>query len=541
MAVIEVSSLSKQYNLYNSFFDRFKEGLHPLRKKYHKSHKVLDNISFSVNEGDVLGIIGRNGCGKSTMLKILAGVLTPTSGGCVVNGKVSALLELGSGFNPEYSGMENIYFSASLMGFSKKEIDERLQDIIDFANIGEYIHQPVKTYSSGMAVRLAFAVSINIDPDILIVDEALSVGDIRFQQKSLRKMKELMEKAKAIIFVTHDMGAVLNFCNRAIWLKDGAIYQEGAPESVCKDYLSYMSHNQVSSKKQEEEINIDDILDDESVQVHVDRLTLGEKFLNIEGWCLNSREKEDIKKSLYFKGTKSNHIYEAEALNRDDVALAYPDSLCESNNFGYKVMCPAEILEDDEFEMYLLLKYSDDTLKRYFINHVSKSSIELNLSQDSSFDSVEGLERYGQGAAEIKGVALKDGLTGSNISLLKGGEHVDYLVKINVKEYINSPIVGIIIKDNYGNQLIGINSFIYNQHLDSIESNQEVIVKFNFRLPLLKEGVYTISPAMSNGTQDEHVVVDWVHDATVFEVRTSDVRQKIGVFFAPDNVLIEMN
>ena len=186
--VISIRHLSKKYRLYDRSVDRLKESLHPFRKKYHRDFFALNDVSFDIKKGETVGIIGKNGSGKSTLLKIIAGVLTPSGGGAVVNGHVSALLELGIGFNPDLTGLENIYFSGTIMGFSRQEMDTKVDDIIAFADIGNFIHQPVKTYSSGMFVRLAFAMATNVDPDILIIDEALSVGDIFFQTKCYRKL-----------------------------------------------------------------------------------------------------------------------------------------------------------------------------------------------------------------------------------------------------------------------------------------------------------------------------------------------------------------
>ncbi len=188
---IEVSSLCKIYHLYNTPIDRLKEALNPWRKKYHQDFYALKDVSFEVKKGDTIGIIGQNGSGKSTLLKILSNVLTPTSGDIKVKGRVSSLLELGSGFNPELTGIENVYFNGTLLGFTRQEMDTKLDDILSFADIGEFVRQPVKTYSSGMQVRLAFAVAINVNPEVLIVDEALAVGDIRFQQKCFRKIDEI--------------------------------------------------------------------------------------------------------------------------------------------------------------------------------------------------------------------------------------------------------------------------------------------------------------------------------------------------------------
>jgi ABC-type polysaccharide/polyol phosphate transport system ATPase subunit len=239
---IKVENLSKVYKLYRDPMDRLKESLHPLRKKYHKDFYALKDVGFSVKRGEVVGIIGENGAGKSTLLKILTGVLTPSSGDCFVSGKVSSLLELGVGFNMELTGLENIFFNSTVLGYSRAEIEGKLDDIIDFADIGDFVNQPVKSYSSGMIVRLAFSVAINVDPDVLIIDEALSVGDIRFQQKCFRKLKDFKENGKTIVLVSHDLGSIINYCDRAVWFRDGMVFETGRPEDVCKSYLGYMAY-----------------------------------------------------------------------------------------------------------------------------------------------------------------------------------------------------------------------------------------------------------------------------------------------------------
>lgn len=239
---ISVEHLAKAYRLYHVPIDRLKEVVHPLRKKYFREFHALNDVNFEVRRGDTLGIIGRNGSGKSTLLKIIAGVLTPTSGNVEVNGKVSALLELGTGFNPELTGIENVYFSGTIMGFSKGEMDAKVDDILSFADIGKFIYQPVKTYSSGMFVRLAFAVAINVDPEILIIDEALSVGDMRFSMKCLRKMKDLIGRGTSAIFVSHDMVSVMNFCREVVWLHDGRIFQKGNPKRITTNYANFMTY-----------------------------------------------------------------------------------------------------------------------------------------------------------------------------------------------------------------------------------------------------------------------------------------------------------
>lgn len=243
---IRVNNVSKVYKLYDSSFERLKESFHPFKKEYHRKFNALTDVSFEVQKGEILGIVGKNGSGKSTILQIITGVLTPTTGSVEVIGNVSALLELGAGFNPELSGRENVFFKSSLLGYSTAETQMKLGEIISFADIGQFIDQPVKTYSSGMYVRLAFAAAIIVDPDVLIIDEALSVGDYRFRLKCLRRIREFREKGKTILFVSHDTGSIIEFCTKAIWLLDGKIQAIDTPSKICKDYLMYMTQESVS-------------------------------------------------------------------------------------------------------------------------------------------------------------------------------------------------------------------------------------------------------------------------------------------------------
>jgi FkbM family methyltransferase len=233
---ISVQNLTKTYKLYNSPLERLKESLHPLRKKYHHDFYAINDVSFNIKRGETVGIIGHNGSGKSTLLKMITGVLTPTSGTVTVNGRISALLELGAGFNPELTGLENVRFSGVLLGFTREEMNERLDDILAFADIGEFIYQPVKTYSTGMFVRLAFAVAISVDPEILVVDEALSVGDARFQRKCYSRIEDFMEKNRTILFVSHDLGAIKKLCNTVFLLDAGRLTAEGEPKTVVMKY-----------------------------------------------------------------------------------------------------------------------------------------------------------------------------------------------------------------------------------------------------------------------------------------------------------------
>ncbi len=252
---ITVNDVTKIYRMYDKPIDRLKESLHPRHKEYHKKFYALNKISFQVKKGETVGIIGTNGSGKSTILKIITGVLSPTTGSVEVEGNISALLELGAGFNSDYTGIENIYMNGTMMGFSRKEMDEKLQDILDFADIGDFVYQPVKTYSSGMFVRLAFALAINVEPEILIVDEALSVGDVFFQSKCYRRMEEIRESGTTILMVTHDMGSIIKYCDKVVLLNKGNFIAEGTPGHMVDLYKKILANQMDSLEEELEEMN----------------------------------------------------------------------------------------------------------------------------------------------------------------------------------------------------------------------------------------------------------------------------------------------
>lgn len=242
---ISVKHLTKVYKLYNQPIDRLKEALNPFKKSYHKDFYALNDVSFEIKKGETVGIIGKNGAGKSTLLKIITGVLTPSSGSVHVNGKIASLLELGAGFNPDYTGLENIYFQGSLMGYTREEMESKVDDILTFADIGEFVHQPVKTYSSGMFARLAFSVAINVEPDILIVDEALSVGDFAFQYKCFQKFQAFKASGKTILFVSHSTQQIIQYCNKAMLVHGGNLikYSDDVKQTTYDYELLIRNHD----------------------------------------------------------------------------------------------------------------------------------------------------------------------------------------------------------------------------------------------------------------------------------------------------------
>ena len=281
---ISVENITKVYRLYDKPIDRLKETLSITKKKYHREHYALRDISFDVKEGESVGIIGTNGSGKSTILKIITGVLNQTSGELQVKGKISALLELGAGFNLEYTGMENIYLNGTMMGYTKEEIENKLDNIINFADIGEFINQPVKTYSSGMFVRLAFAVAINIDPEILIVDEALSVGDVFFQAKCYKKFQEFRDMGKTIIFVSHDLKSVSKYCDKVILLNKGIFIEEGNPKKVIDTYKKILVNQfdkEIKNEKEKEKNIESKVLWKSKMNLNSNKLEYGNKDAEI--------------------------------------------------------------------------------------------------------------------------------------------------------------------------------------------------------------------------------------------------------------------
>ncbi|MCC8163912.1 MAG: ABC transporter ATP-binding protein [Lachnospiraceae bacterium] len=349
---IRLEHVTKIYKLYNRNRDRLKDALGLTKQKCYSEHYALRDVSMSVQEGEMVGIIGVNGSGKSTILKIITGVLSATEGSLEINGRISALLELGAGFNMEYTGLENVYLNGTMMGFTEKEIDERLPDILDFADIGEFIHQPVKTYSSGMFVRLAFAVAINIDPEILIVDEALAVGDVFFQAKCYHKFEEFKRLGKTILFVSHDLTSIAKYCDRVILLNKGVKLAEGSPKDMVNMYKKLLVH-------QLDEETLEDVSEKSDIGVHTQDgsawkdhfeanpalLDYGEKTAEIVDFCIidhygqfsNIIEKGtvcQVKAKLYFHGQIKNPIFTITIRNKQGTDVTGTNTMFERVETG---------------------------------------------------------------------------------------------------------------------------------------------------------------------------------------------------------------
>lgn len=334
MSAIELKNITKVYRLYDKPIDRLKESVNPFHKIYHRPFYALRDISFYVEEGETVGIIGTNGSGKSTVLKIITGVLKPTEGDLQVNGKISALLELGAGFDMDYTGIENIYMNGSVLGYTREEMERKLPVILDFADIGDFVYQPVKTYSSGMLVRLAFALAINVEPEILIIDEALAVGDAFFQAKCFHKLEEIKKAGTTILFVSHDIVSVKKLCSRAIWIERGVLQEVGDAKEVCEKYLS------MQIKKQNEEIA--KVIEGMALENTDNTIREGTKRV-FKAICKDeavstSGTKEGVIVSFYIKDMEGNEVSVLEVEKEYDFGvLAYFNEDLTNVLFGFEM------------------------------------------------------------------------------------------------------------------------------------------------------------------------------------------------------------
>ena len=416
---IAVSDVAKCYQIYERPQDRLKQALLPRigrligrgRTAYYREFWALRDISFHVARGETVGIIGRNGSGKSTLLQIVCGTLTPSHGVAAASGRVAALLELGSGFNPEFTGRENVYMNGAILGMDEAEISAKFDAIAAFADIGEFIDQPVKTYSSGMYVRLAFAVIAHADADILVVDEALSVGDVFFGQKCMRFLRDF-QKHGTVLFVSHDAGAVTNLCDRAIWLDGGRMVMDGPAKQVCEAYHA-------------------------STYGHAPAV----------------------------RPTESKSELDPAPSAQDD----------DERDGGY-----------------------DASVVRVF-----------------QFDPLS--QGFGDGGSSIESVHFEDRHQ-RVLSQVEGGEIVRLVAVAKANRDIPSPIVGFFVKDRLGQHLFGTNTSIGEEESSvAVSMGGKLRAEFEFRMPYLPMGRYTIDIAVADGTYLQHVQTCWVYDALAFE------------------------
>jgi len=431
--VIDIRSISKAYHIYEKPQDRLKQAFWRGAKKYYKDYWALKDVSLKIKSGETVGIIGRNGSGKSTLLQLISGTLRPTAGNIYTRGKIAPLLELGAGFNPEFTGRENIHINAAVLGLSNQEIATVLDDIIAFADIGNYIDQPVKTYSSGMFLRLAFGVVAHVKADILIIDEALAVGDVFFRQKCMRFLREF-QKYGTILFVSHDSAAIRNLCERAVWIDEGVITLVGSAKEVTEAYLAGKSKNNSN---------------DEICQAIVQ--------------------------------PSQENSYNHNKLSREDQRLKYINQS----------------------------KYRND--------------IEL-------FDFDPEAKSFGKGGVKIVDVLLmtqQDKL----LSWIVGGETVALHIEAKAKLDLNNPIIGFYVKDRLGQYLFGDNTYFQfmDKHIKA-KNGDHIHAIFEFTMPIFPVGDYSIDVAVSDGTMNDHIQHEWIHDAITFKSHASSShRGLIGI------------
>jgi len=400
---ISVRNLSKVYQIYDKPSDRLKQILSFGKKKYYREFCALENVSFEIRKGEMVGIIGVNGSGKSTLLQLICGTLNPSCGDIQITGKVAALLELGSGFNLEFTGRENIYLNASLLGLKDHEIEDRFEKISQFADIGKFIEEPIKIYSSGMLMRLAFSVIAHVDADILIIDEALAVGDVFFTQKCMRFLRNFMKQG-TVLFVSHDTSLISSLCNKGILLNKGKLIKYDSAKNIIQSYLE-----------------------------------------------LNYSLNQDV------LGTKKN----------------------------------------------------------------DSSTTSLIRSKDQGFEedrSASKLDSFGTGLALVNSVRLLDE-NGLSKKIMEVGRKVTIEIECISNKVIKKPIIGFHFRNKFGQIIFCENTFLtYNNQTIKVVKNQKIKATFSFIFPILPSGSYTISPAIAEGSQDDHIQHHWVHDALEIKV-----------------------
>ena len=474
--IISVDQVSKVYRLYDKPIDRLLESISLRKKSYHKDFYALRDISFSVGRGEAVGIIGTNGSGKSTMLKIITGVLSATTGKVESRGSICALLELGAGFNQDYTGIENIYMNGTMMGFSKAEMDEKLPAILEFADIGDFVYQPVKSYSSGMFVRLAFALYISIDPEVLIVDEALSVGDVFFQAKCYHRMDELKRKGTTILMVTHDLGSVMKYCDRVVLFHKGEKVGEGLPGQMVDKYKKILAGKDPHAEQFMEEQNFLGNVDGEAIGT-----------ISVAG----TNEQDASTGNAGTTGAEDKAGTAGTANTADTAEPTSPEA-------GQHSPKPTGFMKD-----------------------------HLTLNPSS--------QQYGNGKAEILdfGVLDKDGRP-SNV-LLKG-EEFSIKERIVFHDDIAAPIFTFTIKDKRGMDLSGTNTLFEGKEIPAVKKGDEYYCTFTQRMNL-QGGEYLLSISCTGFEEGEHTVYDRKYDITSITVLSN--KNTVGIYDMESEVTLE--
>ncbi len=431
---IDLRHVAKKYKIYGHPRQRFLEALWRGRRIYHQDFWALQGVTLEIPKGKTVGVIGENGSGKSTLLQVIAGIVQPTLGEVVVDGRISALLELGAGFNPEFSGRENVLMNGGILGLSRREMEARLPQIAAFAEIGEFFEQPVRTYSTGMYVRLAFATAIHVDPEILLVDEALAVGDVIFQHRCIQKIKEFQAAGKTIVFVSHDMGAVKSVCDMAVFLCHGQVVKVSDPDEVVNLYLAYAAEREAS---------------------------------------------------------RSGQPYRQSA----EPGLVPSESSSMTEHAGSPL-----------------------------------------FRADRHFEQRAHLFRHGTGEARIRNVEILDGLA-RPLAAVAFGQSVCIRVHVEFHAEVPAPILGFLLRDRHGVDVVGINTWAENRPLGPRKAGERLVVDFVTSLSI-RPGSYSVNPALS---RDPFLpqYLDWVDNASVFEVIPADPRIPIyGIVHFPTDIRI---
>ena len=498
--IISVDQVSKVYRLYDKPIDRLLESISLRKKSYHKDFYALRDISFSVGRGEAVGIIGTNGSGKSTMLKIITGVLSATTGKVESRGSICALLELGAGFNQDYTGIENIYMNGTMMGFSKAEMDEKLPAILEFADIGDFVYQPVKSYSSGMFVRLAFALYISIDPEVLIVDEALSVGDVFFQAKCYHRMDELKRKGTTILMVTHDLGSVMKYCDRVVLFHKGEKVGEGLPGQMVDKYKKILAGKDPHAEQFMEEQNFLGNVDEER------RGNAG------SGGASGKAGSNGINGTSHSDRT-------AGAVGGADTAEAKGTSENTENNRSDSGRNTGEAGEHAELASPEAGQHSQKP------TGFMKDHLTLNPSS----------QQYGNGKAEILdfGVLDKDGRPGN---VLLKGEEFSIKERIVFHDNIAAPIFTFTIKDKRGMDLSGTNTLFEGKEIPAVKKGDEYYCTFTQRMNL-QGGEYLLSISCTGFEEGEHTVYDRKYDITSITVLSN--KNTVGIYDMESEVTLE--
>ncbi len=470
--IIKLEHVSKMYKLFGTKTERMKEALDPFKRKYHKEFYALTDINLEVREGEILGIVGMNGSGKSTLLKIVAGIIQSTAGSVMVKGNIVPLLELGSGFNPEFTGLENIYFYNTIMGYSRKKTDAILDEILDFAEIGDFIHQPIKTYSSGMKARLAFAVSVNINPDILILDEVLSVGDELFRRKCYARMEEFFKEGKTILFVSHSVQSINQLCTRAVFLNSGEIILEGPTKMVTAQYERYLF-----AKKE----NLQAVRRKIVMMNQDDQLKLA-TYAEIE------KQKAEIIPGA--KPVVENQFEEqqhSEKSKEDTSVSKRQDTRAESADIEISRKA-AELI----------------TPKAYLIpNLVPKSRIEYRV-----FD------------VDITDICIVTP-EGKHVNVLLTGEQYIYRYKVQFNMDAENVVFGMMVKTEKGFEVSVGNTKKFDAVVDKVVMHEIYTIEWLFTCNFL-HGTYYTNAGVAEYKNGKYVYLNRVVDAMIFKVQQSD-------------------